>query len=119
MDDLIIVFIMFISIGMVEIILGLPLLFNKIKPNWFYGFRLPSTVKNEKIWYETNQFFGRDMIISGIIIVLLTFFLMLFNLNLLITEILFFLIVLLHILIITIILRAYFFLKKIKKLDIK
>jgi uncharacterized membrane protein len=114
MDDLTVIFIVFISVGMVEIILGLPLLFNKIKPNWFYGFRLPSTVSNEKVWYKINQYFGRDMIISGIIIVLLTFFLMLFKLNLLIIEIFTFLIVILHILIITIIVRAYFFLKSIK-----
>ena len=114
MDDLILLITVFTLIGMVEIILGLPLLFNKIKPNWLYGFRLPSTVSNEKIWYKVNHFFGRDMIISGIIITQLSLFLMFFNFKLLIIEILIILIIVLNISLVTIIVRAYLFLKTIK-----
>jgi uncharacterized membrane protein len=114
MDDFILLIIVFIIVGMVEIILGLPLLFNKIKPNWLYGFRLPSTVSNEKIWYKVNHFFGRDMIISGIIVIQMSFIFMLFNFNLLITEILIILIAVLNISLVTIIVRAYLFLKTIR-----
>ena len=51
----------FISLGVLEIILGLPLMYKKIKPNNFYGFRMKKTLSNEKLWYETNKFMGRDL----------------------------------------------------------
>jgi len=75
------IIIIFIFVGALEILMGMPLMYGKIKPNWFYGFRLPKTVSNKEIWYEVNKQTGRDFIISGMIIVIVSLFLMVFNLN--------------------------------------
>ena len=81
MDGNLTIIIIFIFVGALEILMGMPLMYGKIKPNWFYGFRLPKTVSNKEIWYKVNKQTGRDFIISGMIIVIVSLFLMVFNLN--------------------------------------
>ena len=61
--------IVFILVGMLEIIIGIPLLLEKIKPNWLYGFRLTKILSNDEIWYKSNKYVGRDFIIAGIIVI--------------------------------------------------
>ena len=68
--------IIFLLIGFMEIILGIPLLLEKVKPNWIYGFRLPKTLSNKEIWYKTNKYAGRDLIVSGMIVTLGSLFLL-------------------------------------------
>jgi len=75
------IIIIFIFVGALEILMGIPLMYGKIKPNWFYGFRLPKTVSNKEIWYEVNKQTGRDFMVSGMIIIIVSLFLMAFNLN--------------------------------------
>ena len=41
--------IIFALIGFIEIILGIPLLLEKIKPNRFYGFRTSKIMSNKDI----------------------------------------------------------------------
>ena len=50
----------FIFVGMLEIIMGIPLLLEKIKPNALYGFRTPKTRSSDEIWYKVNKYVGRD-----------------------------------------------------------
>jgi len=69
----------FIFVGALEIIMGLPLMYGKIKPNWLYGFRTPKTVKNEELWYKINEQTGRGFIISGMIVILIALVFMIFN----------------------------------------
>jgi uncharacterized membrane protein len=52
-------------------IIALPLMLRKVPPNPVYGFRTPTTLKNESIWYETNAYFGRGMLLSSVISALL------------------------------------------------
>ena len=54
--------------GLVIAILGIPLLKRKVGPNHIYGFRVPETLNDEVIWYETNARGGRDFIFAGIAI---------------------------------------------------
>lgn len=68
---------LFFLVGLIEVILGIPLLFEKIKPNWIYGFRTPKTMSDKKIWYDANKYSGRDLIIIGFIVVVGTLFLFL------------------------------------------
>lgn len=63
-------FISFMLIGILEILQGLPLLLEKIKPNKLYGFRLKATLNDEKTWYRVNKITGKYLIYSGIIVII-------------------------------------------------
>ena len=39
-------------------LIAIPLVLRKVKPNVIYGFRTPTTLSNDVVWYETNAFFG-------------------------------------------------------------
>lgn len=47
------------------VILGLPLYFQKIPPNRFYGFRTPRTLADPKVWYPVNRVTGGWMAVTG------------------------------------------------------
>lgn len=50
---------------------GLPLKRRKIKPNWFYGFRTPATLKDEALWYDVNEKTGKDLVVLGNVLAVL------------------------------------------------
>ena len=72
MDNYVLIILLYILVGILEIIMGIPLLLKKVKPNRFYGFRLPKTLSNNEIWYKSNKYVGRDFVIMGIIITLIS-----------------------------------------------
>jgi uncharacterized membrane protein len=41
------------------------LLYGKIGPNWFYGFRTRKTLSDREIWYKANKYMAKDFIILG------------------------------------------------------
>lgn len=45
--------------------LAIPLIQRRIKPNMWYGFRTPTTLKNPDIWYEVNEYTGRLLLYSA------------------------------------------------------
>lgn len=47
--------------------LGLPLIYRKVPRNQVYGFRIPSTLRDDTAWYETNAAFGRWFVIATIV----------------------------------------------------
>jgi uncharacterized membrane protein len=82
MDDATIIMIVFTISGIAEILQGIPLMFEKVKPNWLYGFRLPGTVSKKEVWYPVNRYLGRGMVIAGIILVISTMFLFMVDMGL-------------------------------------
>jgi hypothetical protein len=48
--------------GIVLALVSLPLIAEKIKPNPFYGFRVPATLNNPDAWYAVNKFFGKRLL---------------------------------------------------------
>lgn len=66
------VFIIYFGVGFLFVGISLPLIKRKVKPNNWYGVRLPQTMNNEKIWYEVNEISGRHLCIFGLAICLLT-----------------------------------------------
>lgn len=66
----IILSITFLFTGLVFIGISIPLLYEKIKPNNWYGFRTRKTFSNEEIWYKANKYMGKDFIILGCLMVL-------------------------------------------------
>ena len=53
-------------IGIMMLIVSIPLIFKKIPPNAFIGFRLPGLNLNEENWYKVNSFGGLRLLIWSI-----------------------------------------------------
>ncbi len=54
-------------IGILEMGFSIPLILEKVPPNWLYGFRTRKTRNNEKIWYRANKFAGKTLFLAGLI----------------------------------------------------
>ena len=115
MDEIFITIFTFTFIGVVFVILGIPLLLKKVKPNWFYGFRTLTTVKNKDLWFKVNKQVGREFIIAGIIVIIGSIFMLIFQPILTLIQIIIILLLLIHLSLIIIISRGIFLLKKLKK----
>jgi uncharacterized membrane protein len=113
MDDATIVMIVFLIAGVAEILQGIPLFLEKIKPNWLFGFRLPSTVKNKELWYKVNRYMGRGLIYAGIILVIGTLFVFIIDIGLSLFEKTMFLVILLAIPLSFVIIDGFIYLKKL------
>jgi hypothetical protein len=61
----------YLIVGLVMVILSVPLIRRRIKPNFFYGYRMPITLGNPDIWYNVNAYFGRLLAVTGIAVALL------------------------------------------------
>ncbi len=56
---------LFVCAGLLLVGLSIPLLLRRVKPNWWYGFRTPKTFSDERIWYDSNAYAGKWLLISG------------------------------------------------------
>jgi len=70
MDANLIVISSFMLCGIMEMILGLPLVYNKVKRNMLYGFRTRKTLSDDDIWEKANKKIGRELLIIGLILTL-------------------------------------------------
>lgn len=59
----------FIGAGLLLSVISIPMIQRRIKPNPWYGFRVPKAFKDEAIWYEINAYAGKRLFFAGIIIV--------------------------------------------------
>ena len=53
--------------GIALALLALPLLAGKVKPNLFYGFRIPATLQNPVVWYAANKFFAKRLLVVALV----------------------------------------------------
>lgn len=60
---------LFTAVGVLFICLGMPLLFDRIPPNFWYGCRTTKTLSDENVWYAVNRVTGRDLIFGGIAVI--------------------------------------------------
>lgn len=72
---------LFVTGGILLILSALPLLWKRVKPNPLYGFRIPQTVSNERIWYKANSYAAKGMILSGIVTIIVALALRLTDLS--------------------------------------
>jgi uncharacterized membrane protein len=70
MNDVTTAALLFSGVGLLYIALGIPLFRGQVRPNAWYGCRTTKTLSDEKIWYGVNRVTGRDMIVSGIAVLL-------------------------------------------------
>lgn len=48
-------------------LVSIPLILRKIPRNSVYGYRTRTTLSNDAIWYETNEYFGLRFLIGSIV----------------------------------------------------
>lgn len=70
MEDEIIIALTFLLTGTLEIVISIPLILEKIPPNYLYGFRVKKTLSNKEIWYKANKYLGKDLTTAGSILTL-------------------------------------------------
>ena len=57
--------VLFAAVGAVSVVVGLPLARRIVRPNRWYGLRVPATFADEHVWYEANAVAGRDLMALG------------------------------------------------------
>ncbi len=60
--------VLFILTGLLFIVLAVPMIRGKMKPNAWYGFRLPLTQKSDEIWYPANVYAGKWLVVMGVLL---------------------------------------------------
>ena len=64
------ILLLYLAIGLLLIAISIPLIKGKVRPNAFYGFRMPQTLNNPEVWYPVNAHAGKRMAVSGMITLL-------------------------------------------------
>jgi uncharacterized membrane protein len=62
--------VLFPAMGLLLVALGWPMAMRRVRPNRWYGLRVPATFADEHVWYEANAVAGRDMMASGAVLLL-------------------------------------------------
>jgi hypothetical protein len=57
---------MYFGLGILSVIISLPLIFEKIKPNYLYGFRIKATLEDPTVWYAVNKYFAKRFLFVGV-----------------------------------------------------
>ncbi len=57
----------FVCAGLLLVGLSIPLLLRRIKPNYWYGFRVRKTLSDERIWYESNAYAAKWLLALGLL----------------------------------------------------
>jgi len=59
------ILILYVVLGLLMVVLAVPLIKHKVKPNGLYGFRVPQTLNDPDVWYAVNAHFGRRLLVTG------------------------------------------------------
>jgi uncharacterized membrane protein len=62
--------VLFAIVGLVSVVVGLPLARRLVRPNRWYGLRVPATFADEHVWYEANAVAGRDLMALGALLLI-------------------------------------------------
>ena len=57
-----------LPMGLLWTILGIPLILGRVPRNGLYGFRVPSTLSDDRVWYPVNRSTGWFMVSNGVVI---------------------------------------------------
>jgi uncharacterized membrane protein len=60
--------ILFPVLGLLLLVFGWPLAARRVRPNHWYGLRIPATFADKRVWYDANAVAGRDMMVLGVIV---------------------------------------------------
>jgi uncharacterized membrane protein len=59
---------LWLFVGSLFMGISIPLIFEKVPPNRWYGFRVAKTCSSERIWYAANRVAGYDLLWAGVAI---------------------------------------------------
>lgn len=60
--------VMYLVISVLMMVLAVPLIQKRVRPNWFYGFRTPKTLSSPDIWYPANVYAGKVLFATGLLL---------------------------------------------------
>jgi hypothetical protein len=60
----------YICAGLLLIVLAVPLIRRKVRPNAWCGFRVRQTLADPDVWYATNAYAGKYLLAVGVVVVL-------------------------------------------------
>ena len=61
------------ALGPVLLLISIPLILRWVPPNRIYGFRIPPTLRNPSVWYDTNAQSGRHFFVLGLLMIAIEF----------------------------------------------
>jgi uncharacterized membrane protein len=59
---------MFVALGLLFAIVGLPLALGWVPRNRLYGLRIPATLADDRVWYPANARSGVDFVVLGLLL---------------------------------------------------
>lgn len=65
-EDMVVPLVLFVASGLLLAALLVPLIFRKVPPNYWYGFRVGATLEKEEVWYPANEYAGRRLCWVGV-----------------------------------------------------
>jgi uncharacterized membrane protein len=58
--------VLFVAAGLLLTVLSIPMVYRKVPPNSWYGFRVRATLENEDVWYPANEYAGKRLFWVGL-----------------------------------------------------
>lgn len=62
--------VVYIASGLLLSGLSLPLIWRRVPPNIWYGFRVKATLEDPEVWYPANEYTGKWMLGIGLLTIL-------------------------------------------------
>lgn len=63
--------VLFPVVGLLLVLVGWPMAARRVRPNRWYGLRVPATFADETVWYDANAVAGRDMVALGTVLLVM------------------------------------------------
>jgi hypothetical protein len=63
---------LFACTSLLLIVLAIPMIRERVKPNGWYGFRIPLTMNDPEIWYPVNKLAGKWLLGYAILLLLVS-----------------------------------------------
>lgn len=60
------IFALYLFVGVLLAVLGVPLMLARVPPNRWYGFRVRRTLSDPSVWYAANRYAGGWMLAAGV-----------------------------------------------------
>lgn len=62
-----IILVLYVASGLLLVALSIPLIRRNVAPNPLYGFRVQKTLSDRAIWYESNAYAGKCLLVTGVV----------------------------------------------------
>ena len=63
-----VLFLVNMGMGALMVVLAIPMILQRVRPNPWYGFKTRKTLSDERIWYPANRYAGKALLIAGAVV---------------------------------------------------